>query len=245
MGRKIGIGVAVLLVAAGIAAAVVLGKLGRIIERAVETVGPQLTGTPVALGGASVSVFSGEGALRSLAVANPEGFTTPNAFDLGKVSVAVDVASVASDVVHVRSVVVDGPQLVAEFDAQGRNNLKTILDHVQKVAGATSGSKAEQEAGAGKKMIIDEFRFENAQVRALSVGAVKFDKSLKIPDVVLKDLGKKQGGAAAADIADQIFRPVVNAAIKAARNEYLDAQKGKLEDKAKEKGQELMDQLFD
>jgi hypothetical protein len=67
-----------------IAVFVVLGRLGRLIESGVETHGPGLTGTDVALGGASVSIFSGEGELTNLRIGNPEGFSNDRAFDLGQ-----------------------------------------------------------------------------------------------------------------------------------------------------------------
>jgi uncharacterized protein involved in outer membrane biogenesis len=226
-----------------IAVFVVLGRLGRLIESGVETHGPGLTGTDVALGGASVSIFSGEGELTNLRIGNPEGFSNDRAFDLGRIKITVDPKSVMSDVIHIRQVVVDGPRLLAEFDAKGRNNLKTILNHVKAAAGGASGSKASSSSGGGKRMIIDEFRFENAQARALAP-AFKLDKTLKLPPVVLKDLGAKQGGAAAADIANQVMRPIVDATVAAATREYVKAQRDKLGGQAKDKAKEELNKLF-
>ena len=229
------------LVIVGVAAVVVLGQLGRLIEEGVETQGPQLTGTEVALGGASVSIFSGEGELKGLSIANPEGFSDDNAFDLGRIRIAVDPKSLTTDVIRIKSLVVDGPKLLAEFDASGHSNLKAIMNHVRAAAagGARSSSKGDS-GGGGKKMIIDEFRFENAEARALAP-ALRLDKTLKLPPVVLKNLGARQGGAAASDIANQILRPVVDATVKAASREYLKAQRDKLGTQAKEK---LVDKLF-
>jgi hypothetical protein len=234
-GKTVAIVAGSLVVVAGIAAAVVLGQLGRLIEDGVEEHGPGLTGTDVALGSARVSIFSGEGELKSLSIDNPEGFSDDKAFDLGRIKIAVDPKSLASDVVHIRTIVVDGPKLLAEFDASGRNNLNAILNHVKAAAGGNSSGGSSGEGG-GKKMIIDEFRFENAEARALAP-AFKLDKTVKIPPVVLKDLGKRQGGAAAADIANQVMRPIVDSTVKAASREYLRAQR----DKAKTR---LLDQIL-
>ena len=228
-----------LLLIVAIAAVVVLSRLDRLIERGVETAGPEITGTKVSLGNASVSIFSGEGALKRLRIGNPEGFSGEPAFNLGKIAIAVDVKSVTSDVVHIRSVVIEAPQLLAEFDAAGGSNLDAIRANARAAArDGSGGSKAE--SGAQTRLIIDEFRFENAEVRALAP-AFGLDKTLKLPPVVLKNLGAKQGGAAASDIANQVLRPVVDAAIQAAMKEYLAAQRDKLGDKAKE---QLLDKLF-
>lgn len=239
---RLGLAAGALVVVAAIAAVVVLGQLGRLIEEGVEEHGPPLTGTEVSLGGASVSIFDGAGELTDLRIGNPEGYSDDRAFDLGRIAIVIDPKSVASDVVRIRSLVVDGPKLLAEFDPAGRNNLKAILNHVKAVAGG-GGAKKQTSGGPGKKLIIDEFRFENAQARALAP-SLKLDKTVKLPPVVLKNLGAKQGGAAAADIANQILRPIVDATVAAATKEYLDAQRGKVEDKAKEKARDELKKLF-
>jgi hypothetical protein len=233
-------GVVVVLVA--VAAAVVLGQLGRLIEEGVEKHGPGLTGTEVSLGGASVSIFDGEGELSDLRIGNPEGYSDERAFDLGKIRIVVDPKSVTSDVVRIRSLVVDGPRLLAEFDPAGRNNLKTILNHVKGAAGGGTSTRKES-SGGGKKMIIDEFRFENAEARALAP-SLKLDKTLKLPPIVLKNLGAKQGGAQVGDIANQILRPIIDATVGAATKEYVNAQRGKLEDKARDKAEDELKKLF-
>lgn len=237
-GSRIAIGVAVLVVAIGVAAAVVLGRLGRIIERAVETTGPQITGTEVSLGSAAVSIFDGEGALRRLRIGNPEGFSDDDAFSLGEIAIAIDVKSVTGDVVRVRSLVVKAPQLLAEFDAAGSSNLDAIRAHAR--GAARGGGRKDDAGGAQTRLIIDEFRFEGAEVRALAP-AFQLDKTLKLEPVVLRNLGAKQGGAAAADIANQVLGPIAQAAIQAATKEYLAAQRAKLGDKVEEK---LMEKLF-
>jgi hypothetical protein len=239
-GKNIAIVAGVIGLAAVIAAVVVLGQLGRLIREGVEEHGPAITGTDVALGGASVSIFSGEGELKNLRIGNPEGYSDDEAFDLGRIKIAVDTRTVASKVVHIRSIVVDGPKLLAEFDPAGRNNLNTILNHVKAMAGGSGKSSGGGSGGGETRMIIDEFRFENAEARALAP-SLKLDKTLKLPPVVLRNLGARQGGAAASDIANQILRPIVDATVREATQEYVKAQREKLGDKAKDK---LLDKLF-
>lgn len=224
-----------------VAAVVVLGRLGRLIEHGVETAGPKITGTEVTLGSARVSIFDGTGALKRLRIGNPEGFTADEAFDLGEIAIAIDVKSVTGDVIRVRSIVVQAPKLVAEFDAAGRNNLNRIMDNVRASRGAARTPKdAGGDGGKPVRLIIDEFRFEGAEVHALAP-AFDLDKQLKLGPIVLKNLGAKQGGAAAADLANQVLRPIIEAAVQAALKEYLAAQRDRLGDKAKD---QLLDKLF-
>lgn len=229
----------VLLAIVVVIAVAILGRLGRLVERGIETAGPPVTGTEVTLGSASVSIFDGTGALKRLRIGNPEGFTTDEAFDLGEIAIAIDVKSVTTDVIRIRSIVVQAPKLVAEFDAAGRNNLNQIMDHARAARGGGAAAKKD-DGDKPVRLIIDEFRFENAEVHALAP-SFQLDKTLKLQPIVLKNLGAKQGGAAAADIANQMLRPIVEAAVQAAMKEYLAAQRDKLGDKAKEK---LLDKLF-
>lgn len=239
-GSRIAIVAGALVLVVVVAAVAVLGRLGRLIEDGIETAGPKITGTEVSLGSASVSIFDGAGSLKRLRIGNPEGFSGDDAFDLGEIAVAIDVKSVTQDVIRVRSVVVQAPRLLAEFDAGGRSNLERIRQHARAAAGGTSKAPAKDDGAAQTRLIIEEFRFENAEVHALAP-AFQLDKTLKLPPVVLKNLGAKQGGAAASDIANQVLRPIIDAAVQAATKEYLAAQRAKLGQKAEEK---LMEKLF-
>ena len=235
---KIVTGVVVGIVVIGAAAAgVVLGRLDRIIERGVETAGPRITGTDVDLGSADVSIFSGAGELNELSIENPEGYSDGEAFDLGRIAVQVDIASLTGDVVRVKSVVIDGPELLAEFNEAGRNNLSTILDHVKGAARGGGGGGEKPAAGdntESTKLIVEEFRFENAKLRALAP-AFKVDKSLELPPIVLKNLGTAQGGLTPSQLANQMLRPVIDKAVQAAMKETVAERRGELEEKAKQK----------
>ena len=242
-GSRIALVVGALVLVVGIGLAVVLGQLGRLIEKGVESGGPPVTGTDVSLGSARVSIFSGEGSLNGLRIANPKGFSDNDAFNLGRVAIAIDPKSVTSDVVHIRSIVIDGPQLLAEFDEAGHSNLGAILDHVKKVAGGGgSGSSGGGGSGGQKRLMIDEFRFENAQARALAP-AFKLDKTLKLKPLVLKNLGGRSG-ATASEIVQQVMRPIVDNTVKAATAEYVDARRAQLGDKAKAEAREKLNKLF-
>lgn len=239
LAKKLSIAAAAVVALAAIAAVVTLNQVDRIIHRGVEREGPKITGTDVDLGSVDVSIFDGEGALKRLSIGNPDGFSDDEAFELGEISIALDVKSVTSDVVRIRSLVVKAPRLLAEFDAKGGSNLDAIRAHARAASRGGGGGK-EPGGGATTKLIIEEFRFEGAEVRALAP-AFELDKTLKLDPVVLKNLGAKQGGAAAADIANQVLGPIVQSAVQAAMKEYLAAQRAKLGGKVEEK---LLEKLF-
>lgn len=226
----------VLVAALGIGGYVVYGKLGTLIKRGVETYGPPLTGTSVELSAARLSLFSGEGSLHGLTIGNPKGYSDNDAFDLSEISISVDPKSVTGEVIHVRSIVIDGPELLAEFNESGRSNLDVILDKVRGGGGRASSGK-----GGGKepRLRVDEFRFENAKLRA-TAPAYKLDKEVVMPAIVIKDIGGKNG-VTPSQLASEVLKPVIDKAARTAVNEYVKVQRGKLVEQGKE---QLMDKLF-
>jgi len=227
--KKLAIAAAVFVALLGGVLFYVYGHLGALIKRGVETAGPPITGTAVELGGARLSIFSGQGALHALRIRNPKGFSDADAFDLGTIELSVDPKTVTSGVVHVRSLVVEAPQLLAEFDAAGRSNLDTILTHVRGASGSGDGSASGKSGGQEVRLIVDEFRFEKAQVR-VSAPAFKLDRTLALQPIVLKNLGGTQG-LTPSQLAAEAMKPVVSAAAQAAMVEYLKAKGGGLLDK--------------
>jgi hypothetical protein len=241
--KKLGIAAGIVLVLLGGGLYWVYGHLGALIKRGVETAGPPVTGTEVGLGSARLSIFSGEGALHGLRIGNPKGYSDANAFELSDIRLSVDPKSLTGGPVHVRSLVIDAPRLLAEFDAAGHSNLDAILAHVRGASGGGGGGSGQAgqagKSGAETRLIVDEFRFVNGQVRARA-DAYKLDKVVAIPPIELHGLGGKQG-IPASQLAAEVMRPVINAAARAALDEYVRSQRGKLVEQGKEK---LLDKLF-
>ena len=73
----------VLIVGAGIFLVATL--LNRGIKTGIETYGPKITGTGVAIDRVDLSPLSGNGVLEGLEIRNPEGFGMANAFTLGRI----------------------------------------------------------------------------------------------------------------------------------------------------------------
>ncbi len=223
---------AVLVLVAGIIVYVVLTKLDGIIKEQVETIGPQATGTPVTLGGVHVSVFSGEGSMRRLRIGNPEGFQSDYAFELDSIDLAVDLTSLMSDVIVVESIAIDGARLSAEQKGN-RINLNDILNNVERYSGPSEeGSDGDGEAD-DTRIIVRQFRFSNGEVSVRS-DLFEGEKSVAIPEVVLKGIGEKTAGVTIAEATQQMVRPIVNGAVQAAKQEFVTAGKEELKKRAEE-----------
>ncbi|HUS24048.1 MAG TPA: hypothetical protein VM369_03795 [Candidatus Binatia bacterium] len=212
------------------------GHLGALVKRAVETVGPTVTGTPVTLTAATVSVFSGEGALLGLDIASPSGFSGGNAFHLGRVALSLEPGSLARKLVHVRSIVLDQPELLAETDAAGNINLKMLLDHARGGRAAGDGESG-GDSGEARRIVIDEFVCSAAKVRVLAP-ALKLDRAVTLDTIRLRGIGGRQG-ATPGQAAQQMLRPVLDAALQAALREVIASRRGDIEKRAGEELEKL------
>jgi hypothetical protein len=183
-----------------------------LIKRAIERFGPELTGVSVKVGSVKLEPLDGTGAIKGLEVGNPPGYKSPRALSLGEMRLAVDPASLTSEVIHIKEISLEAPSIVYER-GPGGDNLSAIQKHIEsslpKSAPEKGDSKAEKKAKE-RRFIIDHVQMRKARVSY--GGALNVD----VPDLTLKDLGKKSGGATAAQITGEIWTAVTRQALAAA-----------------------------
>lgn len=204
-----------------------LSNLGPIVKTAVNTYGPDITKTPVRLDDVSVSIFSGEAKLQGFFLGNPKGFQGASAMRVGSIFVNVDEGSLTGDTIIVDKIEVLRPEISYE-KIRGTDNFQTILNNVNQAVGA-DGSAQKPSGGkeSGKKLVIKDFMVKDGKVDlAMSViGEQKITASL--PDIHLKNIGEKGGGAPPAEVFKQVFaalhKQITSPAVTAALNEQLKA----------------------
>lgn len=216
--------VALLIIAVGGALWWLYASRDAIIKRAIERFGPELTGVSVKVASVKLEPLDGRGSIKGLELGNPQGFKAPHALSLGEVRLAVEPSSLTADVVHVKEISLEAPSITYER-GPGGDNLSAIQKHIEsqlpKSAPAKGDSKAEK-AAKERRFIIDTVQVRKARVSY--GGAVNVD----VPDLQLRDLGKKSGGATAAEITREIWTAVTRQALAAAPGAIRN-----LEDKAK------------
>lgn len=246
--KKVLIGLVVLVLIVGGVGVYVFLNAGGIIKQVVEEVGSEATKTTVTLNEVDLDIQSGEAALKGFQLGNPSGFKSAKAMSFGIVSVKIDPASVTSDVILIKEVVIAKPEITYEFASGGGSNFDAIqknVDAYAKKMGAGGGGAAKQDSsdsGGGKKVII-----ENLYVRGGKIG-VSADflqgKELNsgLPTIHLKDIGKKSNGATAAEVAEQLMSEISKSATKVVSSLGVDkmmgAAKGALKDAEKMLGSE-------
>jgi hypothetical protein len=201
-----------------------LSNLGPIVKTAVNTYGPDITKTPVRLDDVSVSIFSGEAKLQGFFLGNPKGFQGASAMRVGSIFVNVDEGSLTGDTIIVDKIEVLGPEISYE-KIRGTDNFQTILKNVNQAVGSAQKPSGGKESG--KKLIIKDFMVKDGKVDlAMSViGGQRITASL--PDIHLKNIGEKGGGAPPAEVFKKVFaalhKQITSPAVTTALNEQLKA----------------------
>ncbi len=205
---------AVVVVAVVIVIVVVLLNLGSAIKTVVERVGSDATQAKVTLGSADVALASGTGTLRDLTIGNPAGFTSDHAIRLGQISVTLDIASVKSNPIVIKEIVVGAPQITYEFGPNG-SNLDALKRNVAAYTGAGGGSAPKQsdEAG-GRRLVIENLYIRDGRVDVRASFLKDENAGTTLPEIRLRDIGKQGGtatGASAAEVTQQVIAAIANA----------------------------------
>jgi len=215
--EKILIGVVVLVVIIAAGAFFLLGNLDSIVKAAVEKISSDLTQTKVTLNDVNIEETSGKGVFRGFSVTNPNGFSDDDAFKFDEVSVTIDTATILSDPVIIKEVVIVGPQIVYEFGDDG-TNLDRLNKNVQSKAG--SGSSGRGDSG-GPKFVIENLYLRDGKV-AVQAPLLNEKISLPLPTIHLTDIGKEGRGATPGDIADQMVEAILAGAGSAVSSANID-----------------------
>ena len=221
-------------------------NLNSLIEQGIEEFAPQYTKTSVSLGGANVSIFSGEGGLSDLVIGNPQGYKSAEAFRLGAVNVAVDTGSLTTDTIVIKSLDVVAPAITYEPGGKAGSNLQQLVRNLQQSTKASGGGKKAADdgsAGAETKVIIDRLTIRNGKV-AVATPLAKDPLSADLPKIEMNGIGREQGGVDSAEVLKQVIEKVTASASKVA-GVSLDELKSKAGELATDKAKEAVGGLKD
>lgn len=186
--------------------------LGSVVTTAVNRIGPSITKTPVVLQSANLSPLTGSGTLRGLGVDNPEGWSKGRVFYLGKIHVAMKPFSIFGDHIVIDEIEIDQPEFTYETKIFS-SNLGDLLKNIKESTGSKEQGGATAPAkGKAVKIEVRHFRLTNGKVR-LGVGAAALP--LPMPPVELSNLGTKEGGITAEQLAAAVLSSVTSSVVGA------------------------------
>jgi len=211
---KVIVGVLVVLVVLLVLSLLFLDSL---VEKGINTAAPALLGVNTHVDSVSISPFKGIVHLKNLTLANPEGYTTQKKlFEVSEFYVNVNMASLFSDTIKIRKILIQGPGCTYEIK-KGASNIDTLIAKLNKGASAEPKAKTEpaptdppQEKKAGKKVIIDELSMNDTRLAYSSSMTIGQFVTIPIASITLKDIGKKDGGVTFSEALTQIMNAVLN-----------------------------------
>ena len=186
--------------------------LGKAVKALVEKAGPSLVGVPLKLESAQFRLLQGVIRLNGFVLGNPEGFKTDKAIGVGEIAVDIDTASLFSDTIRIKRILIGEPEVVYEMGL-GKSNIGRILDGLGGDSGESAEPKKEQaEEKAGKKVVIDDLLVKDGKVRVSVTVAQGVAAPIPLPDIRLTDIGKEEGkqGASPVEVVRKILGAIVS-----------------------------------
>ena len=220
-----------------------VSNLGPIVKSAVNTYGPKITKTAVRLEDVNVSILSGEATLKAFLLGNPKGFESPAAMTVGSIYVNVDEGSLTSDPIIIDKIEVGRPGISYE-KIRGTDNFQAILSNVNQAVGADKASAAKPgKEGGGKKLVIRDFIVKEGKVNLAMSMLGKQRITTALPDIHLKDIGKKGGGASPAEAFKKVFAALYQEITSPAVTQALNQQRQALGSSAQAAGRDAQKAL--
>ena len=195
--KKIMIAVLGLLIVVIAGLTFVWSNLDGIVKEAIQTYGSEATKTQVSVADVKLELESGYASISGLNVGNPTGFSDPNIFELGEISVKVDTSTINQNPIVIDEIIIKAPSVIYEINKSGVSN----IDALKKNLGIKPSSSSSASGGDELKMIIRKLVVESskAQVKIAALGNA--EQSVSLPRIQLTDVGKKSGGVTAAEVA--------------------------------------------
>jgi uncharacterized protein involved in outer membrane biogenesis len=176
---------------------------------AIRRYGPEIIGVPVSLSGAHIDPLDGKAAWYGLVVGNPGGFKAKHALSLGEISMQLDIGSLMTDVIRIKELTLVKPEIMYEYSSAG-SNLDVLQHNIERYVSQQRGkTKKTQDSESGKKLVIEHLYIKNGTA-SVSAEILNGDVlSVPIPDLHLRDIGKKSNGTTAGEAVRQILGPLV------------------------------------
>ena len=187
--KKLLITAAVVTTALILAVSIVMTRLDSFITKAINTYGPEITGTEVRIDDVRVSFLSGEATIKNFLLGNPKGYRSAHAAQVASIAVDLEIGSILGDTIVVKRIEVVQPDIIYEKRG-GTDNFKAIAKHAEQtakekglVAGETGAKKP------GKKLLIREFIVKGGRVTLHTPDLPSGAASAAIPDMHLRNVG--------------------------------------------------------
>jgi hypothetical protein len=210
----IGGGLIVLLLAAG--SVWLYSSLDSLVADAIRQYGSTITGVAVKVDRVKLAPAQGRGAVHGFSVGNPRGFDAPPAFRIADIDLELDAATLTADVIVIKRIAITSPDITYAV-GPGGSNFDIIRRNIESNVTRMLGSEKSKSAAGkdGRKMIIDLVTLRNGRLEVRNTLAKDQKVMTTLPEIVVRDIGRQNNGATAAEVARQIWTPLQQQVLRA------------------------------
>lgn len=212
--KKIGITFILLLVIIAGALFWLRNNLDGLVRNAMTEYGSEMTQAKVSVGSVKIDAMNGEGVISDLVIGNPKGFKTPYAFKVKEVTIAIDPASIAGDVVTVKKITIIAPDVIYEKGVH-MTNFDVIQKNIADFVGASASEAAPGEASQETKLIVEEFKIRNSTAQASAAFMDGEMVTVNLPNLTMRNIGKAEGGITPGALGQRIADAMEKQLLKA------------------------------
>lgn len=184
--------------------------VGSFVREGVNRIGPTVLQAPVLLEEATMAPMSGLGTLTDLRIGNPEGWSKSDALRITRVQVQVKPFSVFDVPVVIEELEIE--QIAIHYETKiVASNLSDLLKNAGKSLGL-NGPETKTTRGKPIRLIVHKFVLRGGTV-TLSAGGQ--DQVIPMPEILLVDLGVKEGGLTPPQLGFAIMRSITASVVSA------------------------------
>ncbi len=144
-------------------------------------------------------------------VANPPGFTRRSLARLDALHCELDPDSLPSDTLLIKDIIISAPHVRYERQIMS-DNIKALQKAIEKATvkgeepkeDATESEEPQADEPSGQKVVIGRVLITGSTVQA-KLSALPATPPIPLPKIELHDIGKKEGGATAAEASAKVF----------------------------------------
>ncbi len=191
-----------------------------LVASAIRSYGPEITGVKVKLGSVKIVPAEGTATLQGLELGSPKGFKADHVLVLDDVKATLDVSTLTSDVVIIKELVINKPDIIYEKGAGGTSNIDALLLNVNSyVAQRLPGTQSPASGKApGRKFVIDNVYLRNCKASLSHPLLGNSTVGVALPDLHLTGVGRKSNGATMDEVTRQILAALSQSLGRAAGN---------------------------
>ena len=200
--------------------------INSIAKSAITSAGSSVLGVPTTVSSVEIGILSGHSEITDLEIENPKDYSG-TFLKLTDGILDVNLGSLLGSSIEVKEIAFDGIDLTF-IQKLGGSNVNVILENVKKNTASKDESTKDdstkddsKDSSDGRKFIIDELKITKVSV-AVSIEPISSATKpsvIKIKEISVKDIGKKEGGVTTDQIVSIIVQSVIHSVLEAAPGE--------------------------